>query len=136
DKNDLNRIILGYAPYGQAIINCVVYSMKYLREIIWEYYNDINKFKNIHGIKINSDEEVFDILKDYWIFLEYNNVKLDSNKVINALNAPINTQLNLNGTTPFKVRKMTGDDSFQAVRQILAEIEQISTEDIFSALNL
>ncbi|MFW6015162.1 MAG: helicase-related protein [bacterium] len=136
DKNDLNRIILGYAPYGQAIINSVVYSMKYLREVIWDYYNDISKLKAIPGINIKDDSEALDIIKDYWIFLEYNNVKLDSNKVINALNDPINTELALNNKTPFMVRKMTGDDSFQDVRQILAEVEQLTTGDIFSAMNL
>src|SRR5690606_38616738 len=77
DKTEINRFILGYAPYGKAIINSVVYSMKYLKQIIWDYYKNPSKMMDIEGIDIKNEEEVYNILKDYWIFLEYNNVKLD-----------------------------------------------------------
>lgn len=133
DKDETHRLILGYAPYGKAIINSVVYSMKYLREIIWSYYNDPQKVISIEGININTEEEAFYILKDYWILLQYNNVKLDGNKVLNALDDPINTELELDGIKPFEYRKMTGDDTFQDVRRILAEVE--NSENVFEGFN-
>lgn len=133
DKDETHRFILGYAPYGKAIINSVVYSMKYLREVIWEYFDDHKKLLSIDGISITSKKEALDILKDYWILLEYNNVKLDGNKVLNALEDPINTELQTAGITPFEYRKMTGDDTFQDVRKILAEVE--NTKNVFEGFN-
>ena len=35
DENDNQRLILGYAPYGKAIINSVVYSLKYMRQVVY-----------------------------------------------------------------------------------------------------
>lgn len=134
DDEEPNRFILGYAPFGKAIINSVVYSMKYLKQIIWDYYSNPLKVRGIEGIKINDDSEVISLLQDYWIFLEYNNVKLDGNKVLNALDDPINTELELEGIKPFEERKMTGDDTFQDVRRILAEIE--NTKNVFEGFNL
>ena len=134
DKTEINRFILGYAPYGKAIINSVVYSMKYLKQIIWDYYKNPSKMMDIEGIDIKNEEEVYDILKDYWIFLEYNNVKLDGNRVLSALDDPINTELDAEGIQPFDERKMTGDDTFQDVRRILAEVE--TTKNVFEGFNL
>jgi len=134
DKTEINRFILGYAPYGKAIINSVVYSMKYLKQIIWDYYKNPSNMMDIEGIDIKNEEEVYNILKDYWIFLEYNNVKLDGNRVLSALDDPINTELDAEGIQPFDERKMTGDDTFQDVRRILAEVE--TTKNVFEGFNL
>jgi hypothetical protein len=135
DKNEINRYILGYAPFGKAIINSVVYSMKYLKEIIWKYHKNPDLLKTIPGaIWENAEDEIQDILDDYWIFLEYNNVKLDGNKVINALDDPINRELRFEEIQPFEMRKMTGDDTFQDVRRILSEIE--TTTSVRDGFNL
>ncbi len=134
DKEEENRFILGYAPYGKAIINSVVYSMKYLKQIIWDYYKNPLRMLEIPGIELANEQEALDILKDYWIFLQYNNVKLDGNKVLSALEDPINTELELEGVSPFDERKMTGDDTFQDVRKILAEVE--TTKNVFEGFNL
>ena len=50
------------------------------------------------GIEVNgTDEErtaeVKKLLEEYWIILEYNNIKLESNRVLQALEDPINTEL-------------------------------------------
>ena len=62
-------------------------------------------------------------MQDYWLSIEYNNVKTDSTNVVGALNNPINIELNDEGIRTYVAAKMTGDDSFQDVRMILAEIE-------------
>lgn len=134
DKEEINRLILGYAPFGKAIINSVVYSMKYLKEIICDYYYNPDKVIDMDGMDIKTKEEAYGILKDYWIFLEYNNVKLDGNRVLNALDDPINTELEAEGLKAFDYRKMTGDDTFQDVRKILAEVE--NTKDVFNGFNM
>ena len=74
-----------------------------------------------------TDEEqrraVYELLNDYWMILEYNNVKLESNRVLQALEDPINTELEQEGIQPLLAKKMTGDDSFQEVRETLSSIE-------------
>lgn len=139
DRNDLQRLIVGYSPFGKAVINSVVYSLKYMREIVWNYSNTPEKVLEIEGIGIDRIEEAKKVLEYYWIFLQYNNVKLDSNNVTNALEDPINTELrddNIKNENikHFITRKMTGDETFQDVREILAEVE--NSNDVFKGINL
>lgn len=134
DKGDLQRQILGYAPYGKAIVNSVVYSLKYMREAVFEYYKDPQKILDIPEIGISTKEEALELLKDYWIFLEYNNVKRDGNNVDGAIKTPVNEELNSDGIIPFKTRAMTGDESFQDVREVLAEVE--NNDDVYNGINL
>lgn len=134
EEDDTQRLIMGYAPYGKAIINSVVYSLKYMREVVFDYVMNPEKVLAIPGIGINTVEEAREILKDYWIFLEYNNVKRDGNNVEGALETPINVQLRQEGITPFKTRKMTGDETFQDVREVLSSVE--NNDDVFSGVNL
>ena len=134
DDNDIQRRIIGFAPYGKAIINSVVYTMKYMREVIYQYVKDPNLVLQIPGIGIDSIEDAKEILKDYWIFLEYNNEKRDSDNVDGALATPVNDELREEHVPEFDVRKMTGDESFQDVRNVLAEVE--NSKDVFNGLNM
>lgn len=134
DKGDLQRQILGYAPYGKAIVNSVVYSLKYMREAVFEYYNEPQKILDIPNIGITTEEEALELLKDYWIFLEYNNVKRDGNNIDGAIKTPVNEELSSEGIIPFKTRAMTGDESFQDVREVLAEVENNS--NVYDGVNL
>ena len=134
DKEDLQRQILGYSPYGKAIVNSVVYSLKYMREAVFEYYKDPQKILDIPNMGISTKEEALELLKDYWIFLEYNNVKRDGNNVDGAIKTPVNEELSSDGIIPFKTRAMTGDESFQDVREVLAEVENNS--DVYGGVNL
>ena len=134
DNNDTQRLVMGYAPYGKAIINSVVYSLKYMREVVYQYLADPEKVLAIPNILITTKDEALKILEDYWIFLEYNNVKRDGNNVEGALETPINVELRKEGVPEFQTRKMTGDESFQDVREVLAQVE--NTEDVFNGVNL
>ena len=134
DENDNQRLILGYAPYGKAIINSVVYSLKYMRQVVYRYLANPQLVLDIPSIGIDSIQDVKKILEDYWIFLEYNNVKRDSNNVEGALETPINFELQKEGIIPFITRKMTGDETFQDVREVLAQVE--NDKDVFKGVNL
>ena len=123
DEEDLNRIILGYAPFGRAMINGVAYSLKALREVIWKYVETPELVKQIDGMEEVDLEQAKKIIQDYWLSIEYNNVKIDSTNVVGALNNPVNIELGDEGIRTYTAAKMTGDDSFQDVRKILAEIE-------------
>ena len=134
EEDDTQRLIMGYAPYGKAIINSVVYSLKYMREVVYDYKKHPEKILEIPGIGITTIDDALEILKDYWIFLEYNNVKRDGNNVEGALETPINVELRKAGITPFSTRKMTGDETFQDVREVLSQVE--TNEDVFNGVNL
>lgn len=128
DKNDLGRIIVGYAPFGKAIVNSVAYSLQYLKRVVYELYREPQNVLSIPGINIEGNEEeqiseALKLLEDYWIILEYNNVKMESNRVLQALEDPINTELIAEGIQPLTAKKMTGDDTFQEVRATLSSIE-------------
>ena len=58
------------------------------------------------------------------MILEYNNVKQESNRVLQALEDPVNTELKAEGIQELIAKKMTGDDSFQDVRATLSAIER------------
>lgn len=134
DKSDTQRLIMGYAPYGKAIINSVVYSLKYMREVIYRYLANPELVLSIPEITLDDVKDAKLILEDYWIFLEYNNVKRDGNNVEGALETPINVELRKENITEFKTRKMTGDETFQDVREVLAKVE--NTDDVFGGVNL
>lgn len=128
DKNDLGRIIVGYAPFGKAIVNSVAYSLQYLKRIVYELYQNPEQVLNIPGMNFEGTKEekisaALRLLEDYWIILEYNNVKMESNRVLQALEDPINTELISEGIQPLIAKKMTGDDTFQEVRATLSSIE-------------
>jgi hypothetical protein len=123
DENELNRIIIGYAPFGRAVVNGVVYSMKDIRTVIWKYVLNpelVLKLKGLEGISL---EEAKKLAQDYWMLIEYNNVKIDSQNVIGALHNPINIELSDENVKTYVPAKMTGDDTFQEVRKTLALIE-------------
>lgn len=105
-----------------------------MREVVFEYFKDPGKVLSIPGIGISSTEEALEILKDYWIFLEYNNVKRDGNNVEGALDTPINVELRKANITPFETRKMTGDETFQDVREVLSQVE--NNDDVYNGVNL
>ncbi len=123
DESEINRIILGYAPFGRSVVYGVVYSMKEIRNIIWRYVMDpslVCKIKGLEDIDVNDAKK---IIEDYWMLIEYNNVKLDSQNVVGALNNPVNVELSNEHIRTYSSAKMTGDDSFQEVRKTLAQIE-------------
>ncbi|MCL2301505.1 MAG: hypothetical protein FWC27_15280 [Firmicutes bacterium] len=128
DQDDIGRIIIGYAPFGKAIVSSVAYSLQYLKRVVWSLYTNPQEVLALDGIEIAGTEddriaEVKRLLEEYWIILEYNNVKLESNKVLHALEDPINTELIEEGIQPLEAKKMTGDDTFQDVRSTLSTIE-------------
>lgn len=101
-----------------------------MREVVYDYKEHPEKILEIPGIGITTIDDALEILKDYWIFLEYNNVKRDGNNVEGALETPINVELRKAGITPFSTRKMTGDETFQDVREVLSQVE--TNEDVFN----
>lgn len=106
----------------------MAYSLQYLRRVVWELYQHPEQALAFEGMALEGsreekEAEVRRMLEDYWVILEYNNVKLESNRILQALEDPINTELAEEGIRPLVAEKMTGDDTFQEVRATLSAIE-------------
>lgn len=128
DDSDICRIIIGYAPFGKAIVNSVAYALQYLKRVVWELYSNPQDVISINGIHFDGSQAeqlqaARKLLEDYWIILQYNNVKQESNRILQALEDPINTELHSEKIQELIAKKMTGDDSFQEVRATLSAIE-------------
>lgn len=136
DKNDISRIIVGYAPYGRSITDGVWQSTMLFREIVSDMMNGYKEWhKDIVKLGFNGDEEELkNILNDYWISINYNNTKQDSLELFNSFQNQANNYLGYKNINQFNIDKMTGDDTFQDVRKILFDIQ--ATKDKRQCINL
>ncbi len=134
DKDDTQRFIMGYAPYGRSVVSSVASSLKYMRMAVHKYLENPELMMQISGIGIDTEEEARKVLEDYWILLEYNNVKRDGNMVEGEIDNHTNNELRGQGIPHFSIRKMTGDETFQNVREVLAEVE--NSENVFEGVNM
>jgi len=124
DKEDISRFIIGHTSYGIGYIDTVVYALQYLKEIIWKYRDNFELVRQIEGLNEMSNEEIIEMLKYYWLVIQYNNIKIDTNKVSRAINDPVNIELKEKGIQEYDSTKMTGDETFQEIRGILEKIEK------------
>lgn len=132
DESDDQRRIMGFAPFGKAAITAMAYAMKYMRVAVNRYRVRPERMGELEGMPENLTEaEARRILEDYWIFLEYNNVKRDGNNLEGLLETPVNVELREAGIPEFVTRQMTGDEDFHTVREILSNIEIMSGEEMF-----
>ena len=131
DKNDIARIIVGYAPYGRFVTDGVWWSTTLFRKVLSDIMKDsINYLDYINSLGFEGDVgELSKILNDYWISINYNNTKQDSLDLFNAFQNQANNFLNQNKINIFNINKMTGDDSFQEVRKILFDIQAAKNKE-------
>ncbi len=125
DEEDITRIILGYAPYGRSITNGVWESVYHMRCIVHGLMSNIeNTFEKLKTKGYDaSQEELKEMLYDYWIELLYNNRKQDAMELENALQNQANNRLMEDNIPVFKTQQMTSDVDFQAVRKTLFDIK-------------
>lgn len=138
DSGEISRLILGYTPEGPSSFTSVAHSLQYLRRVVAELLQQPEQIVVLPGMALTGTAEeklqaAQKLMEDYWVILEYNNVKMDSNKVVQLLSANINEALAGENIQPFSIRKMTGDDKFQEVRATLSELE--NTSDVIHDLD-
>lgn len=125
DGDDITRIIMGFAPYGRSITRGIweaVYNMRLqicdMMENTAECYEKLRE-QGFSG----TEDELKDILYDYWIELVYNNRKEDVMNLDNAFMNQANDRLQDKGLPPFVSAQMTSDNNFQEVRKALFGIQ-------------
>jgi hypothetical protein len=136
DKADINRIILGFAPYGRSITDGIQQSVTRLRELIW--YLHLNPEESYTELKdhgfISDVSELTKMLFEYWISISYTNTKNDSLNLSNAYQNQGNNYLKDRKIPQFDVVTMTGDDTFQDIRNILSNVQ--NSEDYTKSNNM
>lgn len=125
-KDDITRIILGYAPYGRSITDGVWQSVYQMRRITYNLRKNIEstletlKKKGFTGTVNELDE----MLYNYWIELLYNNRKQDAMELENAFTNQANNHLAEENIPLFVPKQMTSDVDFQEVRKTLFDIKE------------
>ena len=127
DKEDIARIIVGFAPYGQHSITDgmwrSVYEMHRLVYNLMQNRDEHFKVLKTRGFQGNVDD-YSEMLFNYWIELVYNNRKNDADELMNSFTNQANNALIAEGVEQFNIKSMTSDEDFQNVRKILFSIQE------------
>lgn len=125
DENDITRIILGFAPYGRSITRGIWEAVYIMRLVICEMMNSSTEcLKKLVDVGfVGNEDELKEILYDYWIELVYNNRKEDVMNIDNAFMNQANDRLEDKGLPVFVSSQMTSDNDFQEVRKTLFGIQ-------------
>lgn len=125
DKDDITRVILGYAPYGRSITNGMWESVYIMRTILYSLIvnaGSVHQELQTQGFS-GSPDDLKNMLFDYWIELVYNNRKQDAMELENSFQNQGNNYLEEKGIPKFKIEQMTSDVDFQTVRKTLFDIQ-------------
>ena len=125
DKNDITRILVGYAPYGRSITDGMWESVYIMRLVVYRMIQFLEE-SYIELCKKGFNESIEDykeMLYDYWIELVYNNRKQDAMELQNAFQNQANNYLEAKGIPKYVIEQMTSDVDFQTVRKTLFDIQ-------------
>ncbi|SOC41455.1 helicase C-terminal domain-containing protein [Ureibacillus acetophenoni] len=128
DYEDLNRVIVGIAPYGKTPVYSILDVIQYYREELHRLWHNEDSRISINNMPDLSSEQYKRVLKDYWVILEYNQIKNEGMQIVNSIGSMINERLKSQGISDQNVKTMTGDDTFKDVREILSEVERPTGE--------
>lgn len=125
NKNDISRLIMGYAPYGRSITDGMWESVYLMRVVIYSLMRNLKKTHEVlRENGFDGDELTLkNMLYDYWIELVYNNRKQDASELHNAFQNQANNFLEKQNTPLFSIEEMTSDTDFQTVRKTLFDIQ-------------
>lgn len=131
-KEDLGRIIIGFAPYGDSITARAEYSASTLRILLDDFFNNPSNYCDEYDM---NEDEFRRMVYHYWTTIIYFLSKRDSNDLRNTFEQQANLKSLANRpNAKFNIAKMTGDESFSDIKTALHEIE--SEPDKSKAKNL
>lgn len=128
DKSELNRLIVGLMPHNKTIIFTVLDIIRFYSEIIQYYKKNPQKLLEA-DIGFKDADEVAETIKDYELMLSYNLVKLEGDAVNQSIKTMVNPRLKKDGYKEINFATLTGDVTFGDVKDVLASVENPSSED-------
>lgn len=135
-QDEISRMIQGLTPYGISVTDSIQVLNTIFRKVLNEVFTNIDNeksFWNAQGYSVSKDE-LFRINMDYWISIVYNNSKRESQDLENLfVNQGNNTLGNL-GIPEYTIAKISGDEDFKDIKEVLSNI--LSDNDKRNTKNL
>ena len=134
-KDEISRIILGYAPFGDSINARIEYSVSKLRLILHEMYNNPEKYNTQYNL---TEEQFKQMVFYYWTSIIYTRSKKDNNNLRNTFEQQANSGrlIDVEGAN-FNIVRMTGDEDFSQIKESLnamsAERDKIKADNLVLA---
>lgn len=123
DREDIGRIIIGAAPFGRTPIHAIQDLVFWYRYELYSYWCSPELVRQIPGLENLTDQEVKELLRDYWVVLEYNQRKNDAMEVVQGASGMVSTDLAHLGIPRLRAETLTGDSVFQDIRDVMSRIE-------------
>lgn len=116
-EDDIARIIIGFAPFGDSINARIEYVVSHLRLLLYTMYNHPEKYASEYQM----DEEDFKkMVFYYWTTIIYFRSKNDNNKIRNTFEQQANDgRLIDEPNARFNIVRMTGDENFSQIKSML-----------------
>ena len=135
-KEQISRIIQGLTPYGISVTDSIQVLNTIFRKVLNAIFNNTNEelhyWKNL-GYEL-SENDLIKMNMDYWISIVYNNSKRESQDLENLfVNQGNNTLGNL-GIPEYIIAKISGDEDFKDIKEVLSNI--VSDKDKRNTKNL
>ncbi len=116
-EDDIARVIIGFAPFGDSINARIEYVVSTLRLILFEMYNNPSKYALTYQM---SEEEFKNMVFYYWTSIIYCRSKNDNNKIRNTFEQQANSGRLVNlPDACFNIVRMTGDENFSQIKNTL-----------------
>lgn len=116
-EDDITRVIIGFAPFGDSINARIEYAVSMLRLILFEMYNNPQKYASTYEM---SDDEFKNMVFYYWTSIIYCRSKNDNNKIRNTFEQQANSGRLVNVPDAcFNIVRMTGDENFSQIKNTL-----------------
>lgn len=115
--DDITRIIVGFAPFGDSINARIEYAVSILRILLYEMYNNPSKYSAKYEM---TDEEFKEMIFYYWTSIVYFRSKNDNNKLRNTFEQQANYgRMKDIPDANFNIVRMTGDEDFSQIKESL-----------------
>ncbi len=116
-EDEITRIIVGFAPFGDSINARIEYAVSTLRLILNEMYNNPKKYSSKYEM---TDEEFKKMIFYYWTSIVYFRAKNDNNKLRNTFEQQANYgRMKDTPDANFNIVRMTGDEDFSQIKESL-----------------
>ena len=115
--DEITRIIIGFAPFGDSISSRIEYAASTLRLILYEMYNNSGKYASKY---LMTEDEFKEMIFYYWTSIIYFRSKNDNNKIRNNFEQQANIgRMAEKENARFNIVRMTGDESFSQIKETL-----------------
>lgn len=122
DEEDVTRFNVAIMPFGISPVEYLLRLIKAQREIVAQYLENPKELITLFNNEL-SEQEIIQLLYDYYIMIQYSNTKRDASRIRNGVDAFINSSINVK--EKYKIPTdtiLTGDTKFDKVKSLLSDI--------------